>query len=262
MGTNAEDGIGLVEKKDRDRTSVLDRLPVLVENILDVLLTFSHPAALDLGHIHDEEVPAAGACNLVHGLRLTRTGRAVEQAGKTGPETLFTQFPANLIVPLRAHQILQLCNLPPFGLIVEELLRTDGIGRELPRSRDIHPLLVFLDPAEVGQHLILNLVLDAEIVLGVHSVFAHILNDFFRLKVQPLPLVRTAQPVEFIIGEIVVDIVQADAVVVQIVIAVGHHGIEEAFLAVNVPKILIPGFGDGCIRVHFHQRVQVHNRLI
>ena len=63
--TNTEDSVGFIEEKNGNGAAFSHACAILIEYILDVLLAFPNPAALDLRHVHDEKVAPAFASNLV-----------------------------------------------------------------------------------------------------------------------------------------------------------------------------------------------------
>ena len=102
---DAEDGIGFVEEQDRDCSARIHGLAVLVEDLLNILFAFAHPAAFNLGHIDDEKIAATLTCNLVDGFCLTGPGGAVKQAVEACPKILGFHLRTDIVETFVAHQL-------------------------------------------------------------------------------------------------------------------------------------------------------------
>lgn len=111
--TNTEDSVGFIEEKNGNGAAFSYACAILIEDILDVLLAFPNPAALDLRHVNDEEVASAFASNLVDCFSFSSTRAAVKQTGETGAKPLVLHSGSNPIEAFIGKKPLQLCDLTP-----------------------------------------------------------------------------------------------------------------------------------------------------
>ena len=151
-----KDGIRLVEEEDRGLGPLAAHLRIGVEHAFHYLLGVPDPLALELGHVHREDVSAGAAGELVYAGGLSGAGTSGEKNGEALAhahllETLLDPFEVRILE--EAGQALHLLGL---FRIVEEAAGLDGF-----RLHDIGPLVLTLaDELHVPEELLDEMDLD------------------------------------------------------------------------------------------------------
>ena len=176
--TNAQHGIGLIEKQYRSTLTQFDIVAVAVECRFDILFALADPATLDLRDIDDHQISLRAARQLVYRLGLTRSGRSVKEAGKPLAHPVLFQPLLHRRKLFRHQQFRQLFNLPTLTRIIEEpLFGKGGVFKQF--------LLIFsllLSDVQIFEQRLLRLVRKFEIIAVYHSVGVAIFDNALALQ--------------------------------------------------------------------------------